>query len=116
MFLADENIPVKIIEYLESAGYSVMDLRKYKIKHLTDEQVMSFATDKKLILLTFDKHFSNIMKYPPEKYYGIIRIRIHPPILDDIKKSLQLFFDKMKVDDIAGKLIVLEKDGFRIRK
>jgi hypothetical protein len=36
------------------------DLSEYvKSYPISDEQVMSFATDKKLVLLTFDKHFLN---------------------------------------------------------
>lgn len=116
MFLTDENIPVKIVEYLRSAGYKVYDLREQKIKYLTDDQILNIANEKKFVLLTFDKHFANITKYPPEKYSGIIRIRIHPPIFEDIKNALRNLLDKIDVKNITGKLVILEKKGFRIRK
>jgi hypothetical protein len=45
--------------------------------------------------------------------WGVIRIRIHPPVLDDVTEALAHFFD---VTNIRGTLIVLENDGFRIRR
>jgi len=116
LFLADENIPLKIIQYLRKLGYKVFDLREQKIKFLTDDQVLQLAKDKNLVLITFDKHFANITKYPPQNYNGIIRIRIHPPVFEDIRNSLKLFLNKISINEMYGKLIILEKKGYRIRK
>jgi len=67
-------------------------------------------------LLTFDKHFSNILLYPPPTHHGIIRIRIHPPLFQDIKRALEHFFAKFDLASMKGTLVILEHDGFRVRR
>jgi predicted nuclease of predicted toxin-antitoxin system len=116
LFLTDENIPFKIVDLLRSLNYEVFDLRENQLCSLSDEEILKLAKDKNLVLITFDKHFSNIAKYPPEQYSGTIRIRIHPPILEDINNALKLLLERMKIEEMRGRLIVLEKNGYRIRK
>jgi hypothetical protein len=68
------------------------------------------------ILLTFDKHFANILIYPPKSHHGIIRIRIHPPLIDDLIRALDQLMKKFDLNAIGGSLIVLEREGFRVRR
>ena len=67
------------------------------------------------ILLTNDVHFSNILLYNPNDFLGIIRVRIHPPDFGKIKSCLEKLLNKLSSEDIPGKLIILEEEGFRIR-
>jgi hypothetical protein len=53
-FLLDENIPPAIGDFLREKGFDV------------------------------DKHFADIISYPPGHHHGIIRIRIHPPLIAHI--------------------------------
>ena len=66
-------------------------------------------------LVTFDKHFSNILLYPPRGHYGIIRIRIHPPLISEINRSFDQFLLKFDLQAIRGRLIILQRNGFRVR-
>ncbi len=116
MFLTDQNIPFSVVNLLRTLNYEVFDLRERKLCSLSDDEILELAKDKNLVLITFDKHFSNIIKYPPERFSGIIRVRIHPPLIEDINNALKLLLERMKIDEMRGKLIVLEKEGYRIRK
>ena len=66
MFLTDENIPPKIIEFLRSSskGYDVADVRERNLSRISDAELIEIAKKEERILLTFDKHFSNILTYP----------------------------------------------------
>ena len=47
---------------------------------------------------------------------GVIRIRVHPPLLSDIIQALDHFLQKFDLATIRGTLIVLAREGFRVRK
>lgn len=53
--------------------------------------------------------------YPLHTHYGIIRIRIHPPLIEDIIESFEKFSMKIDLSAVERTLIILEKDGFRVR-
>jgi predicted nuclease of predicted toxin-antitoxin system len=110
-FLLDENIGSDIEVFLSQAGHDV----KRVMRGSKNGAVAQCACREKRILITHDIHFSNILMYPPEKYSGIIRIRIHPPLGDKIISSLQKLLGKIKPEDFDKKLYVLEETGFRVR-
>jgi len=59
-------------------------------------------------------HFADILLFLPKDFFGIVRIKIHPPSANVIIPALKHLLSKVK--DFEKKLIVLEKDAFRIRE
>ncbi|OGF65057.1 MAG: hypothetical protein A2Y62_16660 [Candidatus Fischerbacteria bacterium RBG_13_37_8] len=116
MLLADENISPRTVSFLRSLGYKVFDLRENNLTSISDEEILKLAKKKNSVLITMDKHFANIIKYPPKDYAGIIRIRIHPPLLGEINKALQYLLNNISIENLRGSLIILEKIGYRIRR
>jgi len=110
-FLVDENVRKEVIEFLKSFGYEVL----LPPSGAEDEEIAQIAKQTKSIILTHDQHFANILMYPPQEFSGIIRIKIHPPKAEDITTALHNLLNKLSYEEINKRLIVLEKDGFRIR-
>ena len=115
-FIVDENVPPKIKRFLIEKGFDVVDVWDTGLEGKSDDQIMAYARQEKRAVVTFDKHFSDIVKYPPNLHYGVIRIRIHPPILSDIIWSLESFFSHFGKQNLRKTLVVLEKSGYRIRR
>ena len=115
-FLADENIPPAVVEFLRNKGLDVKEIRGLRTPSPLDAAIMELAHQEERALLTFDKHFANILLYPIMGHYGVIRIRIHPPLLSDIIQALEQFLKKFDLGMLRGTLIVLERDGFRVRR
>jgi hypothetical protein len=115
-FLADENIPSGVVRFLQDRGFDLKEAREAGIAGAPDDVIMALARKEQRVLLTFDKHFANILVYPPNSHHGIMRIRIHPPLIDDILQALDLFLKKFDLDAIGGSLIVLERVGYRVRR
>jgi len=115
-FLADENIPSAVPRFLQDRGFDVKEAGEAGIYGASDDVVMALARKEQRVLLTFDKHFANILVYPPHSHHGIIRIRIHPPLIDDILQALNQLLKKFDLNAIGGSLIVLEREGFRVRR
>ena len=115
-FLADENIPPPVVSFLRSKGFDVKEVRQSITTGASDASVMELARQEGRILLTFDKHFSNILLYPLNTHHGVIRIRIHPPLLSDLLGALNHFLERFDVMTIRETVVVLERDGFRVRR
>jgi predicted nuclease of predicted toxin-antitoxin system len=91
-FLADENIFLPVISHLRDLGHNVKGVQESDFFQATDDAVVSIATEEERTILTFDKHFGDILRYQPHKLPGIILIRIHPPLLKDIIYSINNLF------------------------
>ena len=108
--LADENIPNLVIEFLSNKGFDI----KKASRGSKDEFISVIAKTEGRIILSFDRHFGNILLFPPEKHDGIVFIRIVPPIIKTVTDALSDLFDKVKPSEFKGRLFVLTPFRFRI--
>jgi len=115
-FLVDENIPSGVTRFLRDRGFDVKEVGGAEDAGASDDAIMALARKEERILLTFDKHFANILTYPPHSHHGIIRIRIHPPLIDEFNRALDQLMKNFDLNAIGGSLIVLEHEGFRVRR
>ncbi len=114
--LTDENIPPVIVKYLRDKGFDVKDIHELDLHGASDSVTLDLARQEKRTLITFDKHFANILLYPLHTHNGIIRIRIHPPLIKDIIESFEKFLIKLDISEMKRSLIIMEKDEFRVRR
>lgn len=110
-FLVDENVRKEVIDFLRSGGHDILVVASGS----KDFQIAKIAKETKRVILTHDQHFADILLYPPEEYSGIIRIKIHPPTAPIIISALKDLLKKLTSSQADKKLIILEKNGFRIR-
>lgn len=108
--LCDENIPYKVVELLKSYRF---DFTKPPAG-TPDLEVAKLAKQHKRILITFDKIFGNIELFPPNHYYGIVLIRIRPPLIETILNALLNLFKIVKVKEFKGKLLTVTAHGFKV--
>ena len=85
--LADENIMLRLVGFLNKAGFDT-----------------KFAP----------KGWRNSELFPPKLSSGIIVLRIHPPDLAKLKSALLKLFKELSEEDIKGKLLVLREDSVEI--
>ena len=114
--LTDENIPSAFVEFLKNKGFDVRDMHESGIHGASDSLILDLARQDKRALITFDKHFANILLYPLHSHDGIIRIRIHPPLINVMIRSFEHFVEKFDLSTIGKTLIILEQEGFRVRR
>jgi len=80
-----------------------------------DEEVFRIASEQKALLITRDYHFTNPLRFPPQKTRGIIFIR-HGNLASDEEIGLVKKFLALHVhEEFDGKLVTLYKDGVKIR-
>lgn len=106
---SDENVPDKVIRLLEEGGF---DVKKAPFQS-EDEEIAEEASSEGRVILSFDRHLGNILLFPPQKYSGIIFIRIRPPLVEAVFSSLMNLFESVKVSEFKGRLFTLTPFGFR---
>jgi len=109
-FLLDENVGLKIAEWLRKTGHNV----KIAPKGLRNSSLFELAKKTRRIFLTNDTDFLNSLLYPAKGTAGRIVFRIFPPTLANQLKGLSLILAKLPKKNLVGKLIELGQDGFKI--
>jgi predicted nuclease of predicted toxin-antitoxin system len=75
-FKIDENLPEEVAGLLRSAGYDVSTVLEQSMGGEPDPDVASVCRREQSALITLDLGFADIRTYPPEKYHGMIVLRL----------------------------------------
>jgi predicted nuclease of predicted toxin-antitoxin system len=116
-FVIDEDMPRSTGAVLKKRGYAVKDIRDYGLRGAADRQIYEFAQSEKAVLLTGDKGFGNILRFPLGGHFGIVIVHFpnEMPTIEVNRHLLQRFDDLLE-DDFKGNLIIMEPRKIRIRR
>jgi len=116
-FVIDEDMPRSTGRILKQQGYDVRDIRDYGFRGAEDEEIYEFAQREKAVILTGDRGFGNILRFPLGKHFGIVVAHFPnemPPM--EINHHLIERFEDLSEDDFKGNLIIIEPEKIRIRR
>jgi predicted nuclease of predicted toxin-antitoxin system len=74
-FKTDENLPVEIAALLRQQGHDAVTVGDEGLAGVADVAVAVVCQAEKRVIVTLDLDFSDIRRYPPENYAGIIVLR-----------------------------------------
>ena len=117
-FFADHCVPESIATTLEAKGHEVLRLRNQMATDAPDTDVIEKAQLLDAVLLSLNGDFSDIVRYPPSKYGGIVsmQVRNRPEVLDQIIKRLTTYLSNhSEREHYRGKLLLVEAHRIRIR-
>jgi predicted nuclease of predicted toxin-antitoxin system len=103
---------------LQNVGHEVLRLREYLATDSNDTDIISRAQELDSILLSLNGDFADIVNYPPDRYQGIIALRVdnHPEILQELLMTLTAYLSKYgDMSHYAGKLLIAEVHRIRMR-
>ncbi|HPZ08275.1 MAG TPA: DUF5615 family PIN-like protein [Candidatus Eremiobacteraeota bacterium] len=115
-FLGDENLFDPIIDYLKNLGHDVLSVRDKGLSGISDEEIYQMACKENYIIITMDKDFSRIVRFPAENCGGIILVKIYRRTLDETLSIFIKYFSQIKNDDIEKNLIVITPERYRIKR
>lgn len=75
--IADENVFEPIIEFLRSQKNKVINVKNSPLSGASDDEIYKKAKKNKLIILTMDKDFSRMVRFPPDRCGGIIVVKLY---------------------------------------
>jgi len=118
-FFADHCISRSIIQSLKEEGYDVFLLKDHIPVDSPDEVVISKAQELDSVLISLNGDFSDIVRYPPAKYKGIIslQVRNHPEVIPSLLTVLKRYLSKHPdMEYYSGKLFLVEAHRIRVRE
>jgi len=117
-FLVDEDLPRSTDSLLQEHGHEVRDVRDIGLRGASDAEIITYAHTHGLCLLSSDMGFADIRNYPPEKYSGVVVLRLPAKATSSTILTLleSLLVQTNIVSRLSGKLAIVESGRVRIRK
>jgi predicted nuclease of predicted toxin-antitoxin system len=75
-FIVDEDLPEAVAVMLAGMGYWAKHVRRISLRGASDQTVFQHAQNQKATLITADKGFGDIRRFPVGNHYGIIVVRL----------------------------------------
>lgn len=110
-------MPRSTARLLRELGYEEQDIRDCGLRGAEDEVIYEFAQKAEAVILTYDREFGNILRFPLGKHFGII-IAHFPNELstEEINRCLLERLKGISEDEIKGNLITIELRKTRIKR
>ena len=115
IFLLDECVFSSVKTVFKKLGLKTVEIVNLKMQGATDQEVINKAKELKAVLATIDLGFANILRYPPQKYEGIIVLKTKPDP-DYINSMLEVLSFLLKREtNFKGKLFIVDDKKYRKR-
>jgi predicted nuclease of predicted toxin-antitoxin system len=116
-FVIDEDMPRSTAVVLRQAGHSAEDVRDVGLRGHSDEEVFEYAQTQGAILLTADKGFGNLLRFPLGTHAGILVVRMPNELpTQAVNQEVLRALEDLAGEDLAGLLMVVELGRTRVRR
>ena len=113
---ADENLPSEIADLLNEHGHDAVTVVDQGWRGLTDGELWRRIQAEGRWLVTADKEFADLRRRPPGSHAGVILLRSMQEGLDEYLQLAGTGLASVKLDEIAGAVVVVTNRGVRIRR
>ena len=104
-FLLDENLGIKIPQYLRSLGFDIASISELS-PGISDIDVLNMANEQKRTLITLDKDFGELVFKEKLVHSGVILLRLENESVENKMKILEKALKSGK--DFLNKFTVIE--------
>lgn len=112
----DEDLPTDIADLLRAAGYDADTVYAQGHSGQPDDQLWPAVQQEKRMRLTADKGFANAQVYPAGSHAGVVLFRLPRESRAGYIRLVQVLLARVKLEDIAGAIVVVSPDAIRIRR
>jgi len=115
--LVDEDMPRPTAGLLQSLSIDAIDLRDIGLRGATDAEVFEYAQKQRMVIISRDKEFGNILKYPLGTHHGIIWVNLPSTFVrQQILDAVGRFFAEVERSRLPNNLTIVEVGRYRIRE
>ncbi|MDA8241975.1 MAG: DUF5615 family PIN-like protein [Nitrospiraceae bacterium] len=114
--IADENVFEPIIDYLRSLGHNVLSIRDAGLSGISDDEVYQRACREARVIVTMDKDFSRMFRFPPERCGGIIVTKIYGHTVQETLSIFKKAYESLQENDVTRNLVIISPEAVRIRR
>jgi len=111
----DENIGRRGLELLKASGHDVMTVWDQGLHGVDDEKLFEVCSSEGRALITLDRDFGQVTRFPPERSAGIVVLDTGPSTtLRGVMDRLQDFLAVLEHQSVAGSLWIVEPGRVRV--
>lgn len=116
-FLVDADLPRSVAPALRSRGYEAVDVRDVELAAASDLRVFRYAVTHRCTLVSGDRGFASILRFPLGTHHGLVVARFapHTPAPKKVRILLR-WLPSLAADDFEGNLVIVAPRGVRIRR
>ncbi|MCS7207014.1 MAG: DUF5615 family PIN-like protein [Dehalococcoidia bacterium] len=114
-FLLDQNLSPKTTAFLKSLGIEACDVREFGLAGATDERIYAFAQERGFAVITCNTGFAALFR-GRGGLPALLLIRVSPQTFENLHPVLQDFFQRVRLGDLQGHLIIIGQNRYRLRK
>lgn len=112
----DENLPRRVIPLLAGYGHDVVTVLDEGLAGCNDEIIAQSANFEGRMIVTLDRRFADIRRYPPGQHPGILVLRLRDQRSSLVEAALHAFLEQHTLEDITGCIAVVEPSLVRVRR
>jgi predicted nuclease of predicted toxin-antitoxin system len=114
-FFIDECVYRVTTQLLRNWGHDVLTAQEAGLAGKSDEDILAYAVTHQRVLITIDMDFSNIRRFPPKSYIGIIVLKIRPRAAEKVYKVLAQVLRDVNGEQLSKSLVIIDQSKYRVR-
>jgi predicted nuclease of predicted toxin-antitoxin system len=111
----DENLSPDAAAWLRARGHDTLSVWEQDMRGGADDRLAEVCAMEGRALITLDLGFAQLHRYPPERYAGLIVLRLADQSRAAVIRALERIEPALRVEPIVGRLWVVDERSIRIR-
>jgi predicted nuclease of predicted toxin-antitoxin system len=112
----DENLPDDVAEVLIANGHDALTVQAQGWRGFVDDALWRGVQSEGRWLVTADKEFADLRRFPPGTHAGVILLRPAEESRREYARLAQMAIDSFNLDNLAGAVVVVTDRGVRVRR
>jgi predicted nuclease of predicted toxin-antitoxin system len=110
----DENLGTRGARLLRQAGWDVATVVSQGLGSAADETLVEVCRVEGRVLITLDKDFASVLRFPPGRYAGLVVLRLPEPLTPTaIEEALQRLLAVAPGQGLVGRLWIVDAERIR---
>jgi predicted nuclease of predicted toxin-antitoxin system len=116
-FFLDANLPRSALAVFTRFGHEAEFARDIGMASASDTEIAAHALKTGAVLLTRDLDFADVRRYPPERFVGLVVLRLpENAVATEIARVIERFLSEpLFVSSLPGHLAIVEIQRARFR-
>lgn len=111
----DEDLPSEIGQLFMQHGYDALSVSAQGWSGISDPALWPRIQDEGRVLVTADKGFADLRRYPPGSHAGVILLRAREESRRAYLSLAAIALDRVALEELSGAIVVVTDRGVRVR-
>lgn len=112
----DEHLPRAAVAVLEKAGHDVHTVLDEGLGGRKDDVVLVAAIHEGRLLITMDRGFADVRRYPPGSHHGVVVLRPTDQQPASVSEMLHGLVTRVDLDGLDGCNVIVQGNTLRVRR